>query len=70
MNCYHFKGGSGTASRVVAHGSDAYTVGVFVQANFGARKELVIAGVPVGRELADDDPMADPSWLAPPAPAR
>ena len=65
MNCYHFKGGSGTASRVVEHGSDAYSVGVFVQANFGARKELVIAGVPVGRELADDDPMADPSWYAP-----
>ncbi len=65
MNCYHFKGGSGTASRVVEHGSDAYSVGVFVQANFGARRELVIAGVPVGRELADDDPMADPSWHAP-----
>ncbi|MDX6561260.1 MAG: D-aminopeptidase [Gaiellales bacterium] len=65
MNCYHFKGGSGTASRVVEHGSDAYSVGVFVQANFGARKELVIAGVPVGRALADDDPMADPSWQAP-----
>ena len=37
MNCYHFKGGSGTASRLV----DDYTVGVFVQANFGARRELV-----------------------------
>ena len=65
MNCYHFKGGSGTASRVVDHGSDRFAVGVFVQANFGARGELVIAGVPVGRELADDDPMADPSWPAP-----
>src|SRR6195952_467791 len=66
MSCYHFKGGSGTASRRVAHGPDEYTVGVFAQANFGAREELVIAGVPVGRELLDDDPMADPSWLAPP----
>jgi D-aminopeptidase len=65
MNCYHFKGGSGTASRVVGHGSDTYSVGVFAQCNFGARKELVIAGVPVGRELAGDDPMADPSWYAP-----
>jgi len=65
MNCYHFKGGSGSASRLVEHGSDGYSVGVFVQANFGARKELVVAGVPVGRELLDDDPMADPSWLAP-----
>ncbi|HEY3612785.1 MAG TPA: P1 family peptidase [Gaiellales bacterium] len=66
MNCYHFKGGSGTASRRVAHGPDEHTVGVFAQANFGAREELVIAGVPVGRELLDDDPMADPAWLAPP----
>ena len=66
MNCYHFKGGSGTASRVVEHGSDRYTVGVFVQANFGSRRELVVAGVPVGRSLADDDPMADPAWVAPP----
>ncbi|MDX6631149.1 MAG: D-aminopeptidase [Gaiellales bacterium] len=66
MNCYGFKGGSGTASRVVEHGADRYTVGVFAQANFGARHELVIAGVPVGRELADDNPMADPAWLAPP----
>jgi L-aminopeptidase/D-esterase-like protein len=40
-------------------------VGVFVQANFGARRELVIAGVPLGQELADDDPMAQLS-LTPP----
>lgn len=59
MNCYHYKGGSGTASRVVEHGGTAYTVGVFVQANFGARRELTIAGVPLGEALADDDPMAD-----------
>ena len=61
MNCYEFKGGSGTASRLV----DDYTVGVFVQANFGARRELVIAGVPVGDALADDNPMAN-FRLAPP----
>jgi D-aminopeptidase len=61
MNCYHFKAGSGTASRVV----DGRTVGVFVQANFGARRELVIAGVPVGEALADDDPMADFRLAAP-----
>ena len=70
MNCYHFKGGSGTASRVVDHGADRYTVGVFVQANFGARRELVIAASPSASELGDDDPMADPSWRRPPAPAR
>ena len=61
MNCYHFKGGSGTASRLV----DDDTVGVFVQANFGARRELVIAGVPLGDALADDDPMLDWDRAAP-----
>jgi len=61
MNCYHFKGGSGTASRLV----DDHTVGVFVQANFGARRELVIAGVPLGDALADDDPMLDWDRAAP-----
>ena len=49
MSCLGFKGGVGTASRVV----DAYTVGVLVQCNFGSRTELTIAGVPVGREMAD-----------------
>jgi len=61
MNCYHFKAGSGTASRLV----DDDTVGVFVQANFGARRELVIAGVPLGDALADDDPMLDWDRAAP-----
>lgn len=55
MNCYEFKGGSGTASRRV----DGHTVGVFVQANFGSRKELTIAGVKLGARLAADNPMAE-----------
>ncbi len=59
MNCYAYKGGSTTASRVVEYGGKAYTIGVFLQANFGARAELVVAGVPLGTELADDDPMAE-----------
>jgi L-aminopeptidase/D-esterase-like protein len=58
MRCYGYKGGSGTASRLVVHGRRHDTVGVFVQANFGARPELTIAGVPVGRLLRDDDPTA------------
>ncbi|HEX5194309.1 MAG TPA: P1 family peptidase [Solirubrobacteraceae bacterium] len=66
MTCYGFKGGSGTASRVVEVAGAGHTVAVFVQANFGRRDELVIAGVPVGRALADDDPEGDPAWLAPP----
>src|SRR4029453_7043669 len=48
---YGYKGGSGTSSRVVAHGDTSFTVGAFVQANFGARHELTVAGVPVGRAL-------------------
>jgi D-aminopeptidase len=59
MCCYQFKGGTGTASRVVEHGGDAYTVGVLLQANFGAREELTIAGVPMGEALADDNPMEE-----------
>ena len=65
MNCYQFKGGSGTASRVAGVAGQDVTVGVFVQANFGARRELVLAGVPVGEALAADNPMAG-SGLAPP----
>jgi D-aminopeptidase len=54
MICYGFKGGSGTASRRVTHGGDTYTVAAFVQANFGAHPELVVAGVPVGASIPDD----------------
>ena len=58
MNCYQFKGGSGTASRLVSHAGTTYAVGVFVQANFGVRAELTLAGLPLGQLLADDNPMA------------
>jgi D-aminopeptidase len=61
MNCYQFKGGSGTASRLVDYAATTYTVGVFVQANFGRRDELTLAGVDLGRLLADDNPMAAPA---------
>jgi D-aminopeptidase len=57
MNCYAFKGGSGSASRIVSYGAHNYTVGVFLQANFGSRHELSISGVPVGRDLPN--PMED-----------
>ncbi|MEP7024889.1 MAG: P1 family peptidase [Actinomycetota bacterium] len=57
MICYEFKGGSGTASRIVQHAGDRWTVGVFVQANFGSRRELTLAGVPVGHLLDSDNPM-------------
>jgi D-aminopeptidase len=53
MICHAFKGGTGTSSRVVAIGSATYTVGALVQANYGRRTLLQIAGVPVGKEIAD-----------------
>jgi len=65
MNCYEFKGGSGTASRLVPFAGTDYTVGVFLQCNFGDRGELVLAGVPLGQELAADNPMAEHP-IAPP----
>ena len=51
MVCYQFKCGIGTASRIVETADGTYTVGVLVQANYGWRDILMIAGVPVGREL-------------------
>ena len=54
MVAFEYKGGIGTASRVLAAGDGGYTVGVLVQANFGLRHQLRIAGLPVGRELRDN----------------
>ena len=51
MACYGFKGGSGTASRIFKIDSAEYTLGAFVQANFGRRDELTVTGVPVGKEI-------------------
>ena len=65
MNCYQFKGGSGTASRLVPFAGQDYAVGVFVQANFGSRHELTLAGTPLGEDLAADNPMADLSDAPP-----
>ena len=53
MMCLGFKGGTGTASRVIQVKDSTYTVGVLVQSNFGSKKNLTIAGVPVGKELKD-----------------
>jgi L-aminopeptidase/D-esterase-like protein len=51
MRCYQFKGGIGTASRKLTEDEGGYTVGVLVQANFGRRDQLTVAGAPVGKEL-------------------
>ncbi|HYV07683.1 MAG TPA: P1 family peptidase, partial [Blastocatellia bacterium] len=53
MICYGFKGGIGTASRKLDANAGGYTVGVLVQANFGRRNQLRIAGVPVGTEITE-----------------
>ena len=53
MICYGFKGGIGTSSRKVDQNAGGYTVGVLVQANFGRRNQLRIAGVPVGTEITE-----------------
>lgn len=53
MMCLGFKGGTGTSSRLVSIKDSTYTLGVLVQANFGSKHALKIAGVPVGLELAD-----------------
>lgn len=53
MICNQFKGGIGTSSRVLSQGSGGYTLGVLVQCNYGRRQDLLIAGVPVGREIPD-----------------
>ena len=53
MVCHRFKGGIGTASRLLSTTEGGYTVGVLVQCNYGSRQDLRIAGVPVGQEIAD-----------------
>jgi D-aminopeptidase len=53
MICNEFKGGIGTASRVLHAKYGGYTVGVLVQCNYGLRSQLRIAGVPVGREIGE-----------------
>jgi D-aminopeptidase len=51
MICHGFKGGIGSASRVVDVGPDAFVVGVLVQANYGRRERLRVDGVPVGEAI-------------------
>ncbi|AOK32087.1 MULTISPECIES: P1 family peptidase [Burkholderia] len=53
MICHEFKGGIGTASRVVDATAGGWTVGALVQANYGQREALRVAGYPVGEVLRD-----------------
>ncbi len=51
MICNEFKGGIGTSSRRLSDKDGGYTVGVLVQCNYGERRNLRVAGIPVGREI-------------------
>jgi len=71
MICHGFKGGIGTASRTLPAPQGGYTVGVLVQCNYGSRRELRIAGVPVGEEIQDLVPcIANNDPLPPNSPGR
>ncbi len=62
MNCYGFKGGVGTASRLVEIGNGRFTVGAYVQANFGDRSELRLGGHYLG-DLDVACPIGDHDWF-------
>lgn len=64
MNCYGFKGGTGTSSRVVRSGDRSWTVGVLLQANFGSRDELRVDGRRLGRDSRAANPMMSTDWFA------
>ena len=63
MVCHGFKGGIGTASRKLPTEQGGYTVGVLVQCNYGARRDLRIAGVPVGEENPGSCSAASPTTI-------
>lgn len=64
MICHCFKGGIGTASRIVEMEVGRYTVGVLVQANYGDRGSLRVVGAPIGEEIgAEEIPLP---WEKPP----
>jgi D-aminopeptidase len=71
MMCGEFKGGIGTSSRLVKTPAGTFTVGVLVQANYGERSDLRIAGIPVGQELTDLMPQrGHPPDVQPPTPEK
>ena len=53
MNSFGFKAGSGTASRLIEWQAHSYTIGVFVQSNFGDRPYFTLRGIPTGRQLTE-----------------
>lgn len=65
MVCHGFKGGTGTASRVLPREQGGWTVGALVQANHGQRRLFRVDGVPVGQEIGPDE--APLPWTTPTA---
>jgi D-aminopeptidase len=61
-SCFGWKGGIGTASRVVPGEAGGYTVGVLVQSNFGRPRDLVVCGVPVGQHIQPPGTAGPPAW--------
>ncbi len=59
MICHGFKCGIGTSSRIISTIDGEFTVGVLVQANYGSRETLRVAGVPVGKHITRDIAYAD-----------
>lgn len=53
MSCFEWKGGIGTASRKLGGQISHNCLGVLVLANFGQAKDLTVAGIPIGKELAE-----------------
>jgi D-aminopeptidase len=57
MRAFGFKAGTGTSSRAIIIGREHFCLGVLVQANFARRDNLMVAGVPVGKEIPDLQPI-------------
>jgi D-aminopeptidase len=63
MTCYDYKGGIGTSSRVCEIGEARWTVGVLINDNHGRRRDLVVAGRPLGRDLGEGPRTPDGSYI-------
>ncbi len=61
MICFEFKCGIGTSSRLIKIAGHPYTLGVLVQANYGLRRNLRVAGIAVGREMPGDTIYSQPA---------
>ena len=55
MSCLGFKGGIGTASRILELGEETFTIGALVMSNFGSKEDLIIDGIKVGKSIKELD---------------